>query len=227
MANNFYCGRESDLASGSLNMADVISAEPGRFGLTIAQCDDYSALAQAFSDVLKATNEPSTRTPVVVAEKKTAKRILKKQSSLLGQIIRSNSTVSDTDLIALGLNLRDRRRRTPVPEHAPRVAVLGVRGRVVSLRISDSQSGAFRAKASGAVAAQIFSFVGEELPQNGREYQYEKYATRAKTEVIFPNEVPSGATVWISARWQNKRGECSIACSPVRITLQGGPILAA
>jgi hypothetical protein len=107
------------------------------------------------------------------------------------------------------------------------VRVLSVIGRVVNIRVCDKDSSSGRSKPFGARAAQIFSYVGEESPADDREYRYECFASRTTTQITFPDHVPSGATVWLSARWLSARGETSMASAPLSFTLQGGPIGAA
>jgi len=51
--------------------------------------------------------------------------------------------------------------------------------------------------------------------------------TRHTRELLFPNTVPSGATVWLSAQWVGSRGQTSVGSTPVAFTIQGGAIPAA
>ncbi len=50
------------------------------------------------------------------------------------------------------------------------------------------------------------SFVGADAPTDPRVYHYEGMATRSTTQVLFPDTVASGATVWLSAQWVSARG---------------------
>ena len=49
----------------------------------------------------------------------------------------------------------------------------------------------------------------------------ERATTRTGTEILFPNNVASGATVWVSACWVSPRGEIGIASTPISFTIQG------
>jgi hypothetical protein len=97
----------------------------------------------------------------------------------------------------------------------------------VNIRVSDKDSSSGRSKAPGARGADIYSYVGEQPPTDPRAYHYERFASRTALQITFPNNIPSGATVWLSARWVSARGETSVGSAPIRFTLQGGPILAA
>jgi hypothetical protein len=96
----------------------------------------------------------------------------------------------------------------------------------VKIRVCDKDSVSPRSKPLAAVGSHIFSYVGEESPADPRAYHYECVASRTTTQITFPNNVPSGATVWLSARWVSARGETSIASVPISFTLQGGAISA-
>ncbi len=77
------------------------------------------------------------------------------------------------------------------------------------------------------MSANIFSYVGPTAPTDPREYHFEGGTTKAKAQIIFPNAVPSGSTVWLSASWVSARGQISAGSVPVSFTLQGGAIPAA
>jgi hypothetical protein len=99
-----------------------------------------------------------------------------------------------------------------------------VSGRRVNLRLHSSDSGR-RGIAAGARGANLYSYVGTSAPSDPRDYRFEKMTTRAIAQIDFPPDVPGGATVWLSARWVNARGQAGPAGAPVRLTLQGGAAL--
>ena len=84
-----------------------------------------------------------------------------------------------------------------------------------------------RGKPFGAAAANLYSYVGPAAPTDPRQYHFEKSTTRTKTQILFPNSVASGATVWLSACWVSARGETGRASRPISFTIQGGGIRAA
>jgi hypothetical protein len=79
---------------------------------------------------------------------------------------------------------------------------------------------------AAAIGAQVYSFVGSEPPADPLLYRNECLATRATVDLVFPDDVPSGATAWVAAGWVSLRGVAGTTCLPVRITIQGGPVLA-
>jgi hypothetical protein len=113
-----------------------------------------------------------------------------------------------------------------VPAIPPTVEVLSVMGRVVKVRVSDPDSER-RGLPFGATACNLFTFVGPTAPTDPDQYQFQGATTRATADIIFPNAVPSGSTVWISGSWVSARGQRSMGSTPISFTLQGGPVPAA
>ena len=226
MSRNFYAGDEAELASGSTNAVTILSPDPESFGVSGDILASYSSLAGQFNDAFALARSPSTRTPVVIKEKNDLKRQLKRASAELAAIITNTRLVDDGQIIALRMNPRRSPQRRSVPQNSPRIEVISVIGRVVNILLFDPESTS-RGMPFGAFSAQIYSFVGQAPPENPREYHHEGPTTRARAQLIFPNDVPSGATIWLSANWVSKRGEVGIGSAPISFTLQGGAIAAA
>jgi hypothetical protein len=108
----------------------------------------------------------------------------------------------------------------------PELDAIRVEGRLVTVRVR--QAGVeTAARPIGSVGAYIFSYVGPTAPTDPNAYKLEGLCTRRTVQVQFPNDVPSGATAWIAAAWVAQRGgQRGFACTPVSVTIQGGPILA-
>ncbi len=83
-----------------------------------------------------------------------------------------------------------------------------------------------RGKPFGAIGANVYTFVGDTAPTDPRVYHFEGLATRPITNVLFPDTVASGATVWVSASWVSARGQTSMGSTPISFTLQGGTVAA-
>jgi hypothetical protein len=107
----------------------------------------------------------------------------------------------------------------------PFVEVKSVAGRLVTIRIHSASPDESR-KPYGSIGAQVYTFVGPDAPTDPTQYQFQGIATRGICEIGFPNSVASGATAWIAAAWISGRGIAGVACTPVPVTIQGGPILA-
>jgi len=226
MAKPFFRGTQSELASGAENVVAVVTPLPATYGLTTTQVASYAALSTSFSAKLLVAITPATRTPVAIAAKDAAMALLRDASVDIARIITATPSVTNAQLLELGLNERTVPTPRPVPGGTPAIDVVSVSGRMVTVRIHNPASES-RGKPMGAIGANVYSFVGPEAPSDPRVYHYEGLATRSKTGIAFPDSVPSGATVWLCAQWVNARGQMGLGSTPISVTLQGGPVSAA
>jgi hypothetical protein len=226
MADNFYSKTELILATGALNLATTVGTDPVTWGATATELTNYTALATSYSNALDVALAPATRTRVTVEQKNVLKKSLRTATVNLSRIISASSSVTNAMLIEVGLNPRPTRQPRPLPLMPPAVDILSVVGRLMKGRVHSTEEEK-RGLPFGATGANIFSYVGPTPATDPREYHFQGMTTRALFEVNFPNSVPSGATVWISASWVNARGQIGIASTPVSFTLQGGPVSAA
>jgi hypothetical protein len=226
MPRNFYFGKDADIVAGSANFAALIATGFASYGLTSAQSTAFGLLNTALQSAYTAATNPSTRTPVTIQASRQAIINMRASAVLLAKIVYATASVTDAQLVALGLLPRASRTPIPVPSTPPTVEVLSVSGRLVNIRVHDLDSER-RGIPFGARGANIYSFVGPEAPTDPRQYHYEGVTTRAKAQIIFPDSVVSGALVWLSASWVSARGQVSIGSTPISFTLQGGAIPAA
>lgn len=226
MPRNFYYGKDAEIVTGSANFANIIASDFASLGLTSAQATGFGSLSSTLQSVYTTAIDPSSRTPVAIEAKNIALNNMRRQAINLAKIIYSTATVNDAQLISLGLLPRNLPTPAPIPNVPPVLDVLSVSGRLVKLRVHQAEGESGR-KPYGTAGAQVYTYVGATAPTDPREYHYEGLATREKFDVLFPNTVASGATVWIAAGWVTQRGIPCIACTPVQVTLQGGPVLAA
>jgi hypothetical protein len=226
MPRNFYHGKQADIVTASANFASLIAAQPTDYALTPAQATAFGLLNTALQSSYTAAITPETRTPVAIEEKNLAIRNMRTMAIGLAKLMYSAvGTVTDAQLVSLGL--LPRTSPTPIPPEllAPILEVLSVTGRTANVRVHQS-TGDARRKPIGSAGAQIFTHVGPTAPADPTEYHYEGLATRGRLAIQFPNSVASGATAWIAAAWVSQRGVVGMACTPVQVTIQGGPILA-
>lgn len=224
MARNFYFGSDRLMAKGSATFSRLINEDPGAYGLSEERAAEYAIVNERLQSAYLRATTPSTRTSVAVAGKNDAVRAMQRAARDLCMIINGTRTVSDAQLVGLGLLPRAQRMRRHVPASAPSVQVDRVDGRRVTVRISDREAPTATRKARNAVASQLFAYVGESAPSDPRALQYIGTFSRVIATVNFPNDVPSGATIWLSARWVSARGELSSASDAMPFTLQGGSV---
>src|SRR5689334_20139871 len=116
MAGNFYVGADARILTGSANFSTLITGAPTTYGLVAAQATAYAALNTAYAAAYDAAKDPGTRTTVTVAAKDQARRSLVASAKQLAAIVRSTASVTDSQLLELGLSRRSA--PTPIPPPA-------------------------------------------------------------------------------------------------------------
>lgn len=224
MSRNFYDGRQADIVAGAANFAARIATGFASYGISSSQSTAFGALNTTLQADYTAAVDPSTRTRAAIATKNASIRSMRAMAINLAKIIYATATVTDAQLIDLGLRPRASRTPIPPPADAPVLEVGVVSGRLVNVRVHAAGSER-RGKPAGAVGANVYSYVGETAPADPRAWHFEGMTTRTIAQIVFPDTVASGATVWLSANWVSARGATSPACAPVQFTLQGGGTL--
>jgi hypothetical protein len=217
----YYNMREADLASGAQNVVDIVTPAVATYGVTAGTMTAYATLTDNFVSLLELTTEPATKTTVTVENKNAAKKLLKAASVDLAKIFIATSTVTNGMLLALRMNPRVIPTPRFVPPTAPTVDVVKVTNRLVDIRVHDPASET-RGLPFGAKSVNIFSYVGPTAPTDPREYYFEGATSRSRAQILFPDTVPSGATIWLVAQWVSARQQRGAGSNPISFTLQGG-----
>ena len=226
MPKAFYNSTEADLATGAQNVVDIVTPAVATYGVTAGTMTTYAGLVTSYASLLELATEPATRTSVSVENKNVAKKALREASINLAKIFDGTSTVTNAMLLALQMNPRVVPQSRNVPAYAPTVDVVKVTSRLVDIHVH-GPAGEGRGLPFGATAVNIFSYVGPTAPTDVREYHFEGASSRARAQILFPDSVPSGATIWLSAQWVSARGQLSPGSTPISFTLQGGALPAA
>lgn len=222
--HDFLPEREAELRDWARRFSQKISADPQAFSLTQQQCDDFALLQASFAAALTRASEPDTNTSIARVAKRGAKKALKAEARRLARIIRAAPQVTPAQRSALGLGVPDAH-LTPIhaPPTAPEVLIESVAGRTVKLRLKNQEEKTRRGKPRRSIGAAILVSVAAEGPTRASQWRIAGFATRSRTRVKFDEDVPAGATVWISACWLSPRLERGPCAMPIRTNLQGGP----
>lgn len=162
--------RDSTLDSWADNFSTLITANPATYGLQPA---DAVAIAGAFTTwhaayLLGGSTgsppvpvNPSTFTSVTVAAKNSAKFAMIIILRTYASQVRINPGVSNSDKIALGLNLPNNTPSPiPVPLTFPLLSIVSAGPGTHVIRFADSATPAIRAKPFGAIGMQLYRGVG-------------------------------------------------------------------
>ncbi len=225
MPRNFYYRKQAEIVTGSANLAAKLVAEGAGLGVAPAQISAFGALDTSLQDAWSGYSDPDTRSRVSVEALRLAIKNMRDSAIALNMLIRQNPAVTDAQLISLGLLPRTTPAPIPPEMTPPVVEVVSVNGRLVTILVRQAGVDG-KARPNGSAGAQIFTFAGTSAPTNPDEYKFQGLSSKSKDTILFGNEIASGSTVWIAAAWVSRRGQRGFACTPVSVTIQGGPILA-
>jgi hypothetical protein len=227
MARNFYYGKDADIVSGSASFAALISSSPVIYGLTAAQATSFGVLNASLQGAYTAAVSPPTRGPVSIQAKNQAIHNMRVSAINLAKIAYSTQTVTDTQLMELGLLPRPSRSPVPPPATAPTIDVVSVNGNTVKLRLHSDADPTRRGKPAGVDGASVFSFIGAAPPDTEAEWTFEGVAGKTTINITFPAGTAPGAQVWFTAFWFNSRKQNGPAAIAVGTKIPGNAAMAA
>ena len=139
------------------------------------------------------------------------------------KIIQAFPGTTDADRAALNITIPDNE-PTPVevPSTYPGLEVTSVAGRIVNVRLWDTANSGSRRRPAGVIGATLFTSIGETAPASTDDWDYAGMTGRLRYPITFPNDVPNGSTVWLTAVWFNSRKETGPATPAISTILQGG-----
>lgn len=221
MSRSFYLGNDAELYTGAQSFSTKITASAVSFGLTSALATQLATYTSGYVSAYDAALDPETRTRGNVAAKNTAKDLLRRYIADLAKIIIGTPSVTDAQIIDLGLNVRAMPQSIPAPGVRPGIDLISVSGKSVTVGIHDSASSSKRGKPEGCVLAKVYSFIGSTYPEDPAEWTYEGDCTRNRFVVSFP-AAAAGTQVWICAAWANAKAQAGPIAEPISAFLQYG-----
>jgi len=134
----------------------------------------------------------------------------------------ANPNITDVQRQALGLRIRSTNHTPiPAPTEMPEMDILSVTGRTVRARLH-GETIEHRRKPTGCTGAYIWTFAGENPPEELSEWVFWSQTTKTTFEIEFPVSVEAGSKVWLAAGWVNAKGQIGPVCDPVSTFTQFG-----
>lgn len=166
MSAPYIPSRDSTLDAWADNFQTLIAAAPATYGLTapdaVAITNSFTVWHAAYllggsTGSPPVPINPSTFTSVTVASKNSAKFAMVILLRTYASQIRLNPGVTNSDKIALGLNLPNNAPSPiPVPLTFPLLSIVSAGPGTQIIRFADSATPASRAKPFGAIGMQLF-----------------------------------------------------------------------
>jgi len=208
--------------SWSGNFSGLVSATPTAYGLVAADATSLAALHSSYATALEIALEPTTRTPVTVATKDTARAALVADIRSLARRIQACPTVTVAQKTALELTIVDHvHSPTPPPATKPVASMVELDGRAHLIRLVDEATPTRRARPLGTAGAEVYSFVaqnGETPPGDLEQWRHEGLATRSEFTVNY-EQSDIGKLAHIRAQWINRKGQKGPVSDPITGTV--------
>jgi hypothetical protein len=206
MAAPYIPPRDVDLIDWGSNFAGLITATPAAFGLTPTDASTIQAAFDAYDAAYALAVAPTTRTPVTVADKNTAKFTFIGIARTYAAQIRLNPGVTNPNKTALGLNLVNNvPSPIPAPTGFPIITFVGATPGEHTLRFADSTTPDSKAKPQGVTNMQLFVGVSTIALVDPADCSLYSTPTRVPLAVTF-NPADAGKLATYFGRWATRKG---------------------
>jgi hypothetical protein len=197
------------------NFAGVIAAKPSVYQLSPGDAATIQAAVDEYEAALGDANDPSTRTPVNIALKDSARNSAVQLCRQYASVIKVNAGISDASKIALGTRpVNNGRTPIHVPASSPLLNILAATPGAQTLLYADANAPKKAAKPFGATQIQIFVAVGTSPITDPDDAEFYGAFTKNPIGVGFgPDDDGKVATYF--ARWASRRGDTGPWSLPV------------
>lgn len=145
-----------------LNFTTLLSANPTDYGLVAGDATACAAVYTAWHPAYLAAIDPSTKTPVTVAAKDTARATGEPTIRVYAQKIAKNPAVADALKVGIGLNPPNTTPSpVPPPLVAPALSVISASSLLHTIKVQNPDTPSSKAKPPGCTGVQIMRNVGE------------------------------------------------------------------
>ena len=181
------------------------------FGTTLTRAREAVALA----------SDPATRTRPIVERQQDDLDTLRRSTRGLVRQIQAHPQTTDEQRRTLGITVPDRNSTPkPAPSEEPVVVVTRAVRRTVAIKMRREDGR--RGKAPGCIGMNVYYAVGEIVPTTIGGWTHVGQCTRTDYAITLPDDVPAGATVWVTANYYNGKGETGPLADAISTNLPGG-----
>jgi hypothetical protein len=207
------------------NFSSLISASPGKYGLSAADAtiiaDHYTAFADAFDTV----QAPTTRNATTIGQKDAQRAAAVASVRVYARTIKANQGVDNEDKLALGIHVDDPT-PTPIPQPttAPLLTIVAAFSGQHEIRYADETTPTSRAKPHGVIQLELRRTV--ETGANPDPDAALPVGLFTKQPVVVAQDpVDAGMTATYFGRWVTRTGLTGPWSLPVAMTIAfGGPV---
>ena len=162
----------------------------------------------------------TNRTMTIVAGKDSKRSQLIDATRSLAATVRNHPSVTDAQLVALGLRPKTKVRRIiPTPSDSPIVKLKAIDGRRIAVRLTDTNRPTSRARPRDVALATIFTSIGGHEPSDASAWRWAASSSKTTIELTMNESAAPGTRVWVTACWQNRKADQGPLSAPVSVRL--------
>lgn len=198
--------RDGDFDTWLANFSTLLTASPATYGLTGTDATNVAGVQSTWHTAYLAATSGSTRGPMTIAAKNTARANALIVVRPLATLIAANQGVSNDDKTAIGVTVR-KVTPTPIPTPitSPILNVIAATPLQHTVRASDQNSPDLRAKPFGAMQLQLFCTVSATAIVDPNVLLFKGVYTKQPMGVNFSSG-DAGNTAYYAGRWVTRTG---------------------
>lgn len=215
--------KDADLANWAANFSDRITATPGTFGLLAADAVSIATVVTPFLAAYSTAINPSTRTPVTVAAKDSARTNMLDLVRQYAVAVSLNAGVLTSDKIDLGVNPRTST-PTPIadPTTNPIISIVSALPLQHVLRFRDETSSpSVKSKPYGVTQLQLFATASTTPIVDPTLLAFRGVYTKSPALVTWESG-DANKVAYFAARWQTRTGKVGPWSPVVNFTVAAG-----
>jgi hypothetical protein len=215
--------QDVNLATWADNFSDLITAGPATYGLLAGDATAIAAVVTPFLSAYSLAVNPSTRTPVTIADKDDAKIAMLALVRQYAVQISLNAGVLTADKIAVGVNPRTST-PTPIatPTTSPVVTIVSAPPLQHILRYRDEMSSpTVKAKPYGVTQILIYATASATPITDQNALDFKGAYTKAPSLIEWQPE-DAGKQAYYAGRWMTRAGKVGPWSSVTNFTIANG-----
>lgn len=204
---NYIPARDADYNTWLNAYSTYLDANYAALGVTAPQAANMASLVTIWNAAYIAATAGSTRGPMSVQAKDTARANATLIARQIAVQVNQNPSVTEEQKVALGITVR-KTTKTPVPQPttSPILTFIAATPLQHTLRFADQLTPASRAQPFGAIALQLEVWISATPPVVGAPPNQTLTITKNPFAVDFPDG-SQGKTAYYSGNWRTRRGD--------------------
>lgn len=204
---NYIPTRDADYNTWLNAFSSYLDGNYSALGITAPQAANMASLVTIWNAAFIAATAGSTRGPMTVQAKDTARANATLIARQIAVTVNQNPSVTEEQKVALGITVR-KTTKTPIPPPttSPILTFIAATPLQHTLRFADQLTPASRAMPFGSIALQLSVWISATPPVVGTPPTQSLTITKNPCAVDFPDGA-QGKTAYYTGNWRTRKGD--------------------